>query len=339
MADKLQSQWQGQSSDLITELAWSPDGSSWAASSAAGEIVWMNLQEQPRGAVQLQAASGESIDSISFSADGGWLAASGQSGSVYLWDCAGTIPQFSQTIEVQTWTSKLIWHPTLPQLAIAYNNQIDQWDPATAQLLSTWSAKYAIGDLAWHPIGEYLAIASNKGVEIRSNSEALPHQRLSLDTASLHIAWSPDGRYLAAGNFDRSLTILDLQQPTDPWTLQGCPGKIRKLDWLGTDAQPCLLVPTGAAIVQWSLKGSEWAGQLLEGHEGTVTTVVACGDRQIFVSAATDNYACLWSAAGETLQIIPSQIGEFTALAWHPAGLWLLTGTRTGAIELWHCSA
>ncbi len=291
--------------------------------------------------VVLRAASGNSIDRLKFSADGNWLAASGQAGEVYLWDCEISKPRLAKTIKLHTWISQLTWHPTLPHLAIAHDTHIKIWDAHTSQDIVTWkSDKSSTADLAWHPSGEYLAIAGNKGVAIWTNyGQVLPSLSLHVDTASLQIAWSPDGRYLACGNFDRSLSIMDLDRPTDPWILQGCPGKIRQLDWLCHSTQPCLIVATGAAVVQWSLIGNEWVGQLMEGHQGSVTAVVACRDRQMFVSAATDNHACLWFATGEVAQIITSQNGEFTALAWHPADLWLVTGTRSGSIELWRCPA
>jgi WD40 repeat protein len=341
----LQLEWQDQLTDLVTAIAWSPTGESWAASSANGEIVWRSGDRtvQPTQMLVLQAADGRSIDRLAFSADARWLAAGGQSGKLRIWDCQrqDLPPQLFQTIELSTWIGELTWHPHLPQLAIGYGSQVKLWNAATAHEISTQTfAKSAVFDLAWHPSGEYLAIAGYKGVEIWDTTERnAPNCQLAVDTASIQIAWSPDGRYLAAGNLDRSLTIMDWHHPTDPWILQGCPGKIRHLAWLHHSPNPCLSVATGAAVVLWELATDEWTGQLLEGHQGVVVAIAACLDRAMLISAATDGHACVWSAQGEISQIITSPLGGFTALAWHPDYPQLITGTEDGAIGLWQSSA
>jgi WD40 repeat protein len=347
---ELQLQWQGQLSDLVTVVAWSPIDCNWVVSSAAGEIRWIehsiasNLVQagDPRELVLLEP-TGNAIDNLGFSADGRWLAAGGQTGQVFIWQCQldRSPPQLVHTLNFDPWIDRLVWHPSRPELAIGCGARVQIWDAASARELTSWSGdRFSVFDLAWHPSGHELAVAGYKGVEIWSTTAPVAlSYKLAVDTASIQLAWSPDGRYLAAGNLDRSLTIFDWQHPDDPWILQGCPGKIRQLVWLTHTERPCLAVATGDAIVLWDLGGEDWTGQLLAGHQGVVTSIAAHSDLPLLISAANDGSACLWSAQGEIEQIITNVLSGFTTLAWQQHQICLATGSQRGEIALWSNSA
>jgi WD40 repeat protein len=348
----LQLHWQAQLSDLVTAIAWSPIDRGWVASSAAGEIRWIETSPQTddRHEVVLLSPTGNSIDNLGFSADGQWLAAGGQTGQVSIWLCPpGMSPQLVRILEFPAWIDKLVWHPHRAELAIGCGGKLRIWDAATAGepmlqgrgFANGWSRdKSSIFGLAWQPDGNEIAVAGYKGVEIWAPTAQVPlRYKLTVDTATIQLAWSPDGRYLAAGNLDRSLTIVDWQQPDDPWILQGCPGKIRQLVWLTHTERPCLAVATGEEIVVWDLAAEEWAGRLLTGHQGVVTTIAAHLDLPLLISAASDGSACLWSAQGEIEQIITNTLSGFTTLAWQPHEMWLATGSQMGEIGLWSNSA
>ncbi len=348
----LQLRWQAQLSDLVTEIAWSPLGHGWVTSSAAGEVRWIESSEQTSKQIELVllAPTGNSIDNLGFSADGLLLAAGGQTGQIFIWQCPpGTSPQLVRILEFPMWIDELVWHPSRSELAIGCGTQVQIWNAAAAResilqgrgFANAWSCdRSSIFALAWHPSGNELAVGGYKGVEIWAPTEQVPlRHQLTVDTASIQRAWSPDGRYLAAGNLDRSLTIVDWQHPDDPWILQGCPGKIRQLVWLAQTERPCLAVATGDAIVLWDLAAQEWTGQMLTGHQGVVTTIAAHLDLPLLGSAASDGSACIWSAHGEIEQIITNTLSGFTTLAWQPHQMCLATGSQMGEIGLWSNSA
>ena len=119
---ELQLEWRGQLDDLVTSIACAPNGQSWAAASAAGEVGWNPRQ---RDLVKLQVADGQSIDQIAFSADSRWLAAGGQSGQLLIWDCANACdrPQLVHQLKLHKWIEHLAWHPIESQLAVSYGSQ------------------------------------------------------------------------------------------------------------------------------------------------------------------------------------------------------------------------
>ena len=335
---ELQLEWRGQLDDLVTAMACAPNGLSWAASSAEGEVVWNPKQ---RDLVKLTAADGQSIDQIAFSADSRWLAAGGQSGQLLIWDCADTCdpPQLIHQINVNKWIEHLAWHPIESQLAVSYGSQVEIWDLPTATAISTYKFdKSSIFDLAWHPNGTHLAMAGYKGIQLWAYRDSkAPIQRIELDTASLEIAWSQNGYYLAAGNLDRTLTIIDWHNPTERWTLTGCPGKIRQIVWMESGTTPCVAVASGIAVVLWQLTADTiaWTGQCLEGHQDTVTALAAHPQCPIVASSGADGYTCLWSVDGEIHQIITAGTSQFTVLGWQSNSEYLLISSQIGSIELW----
>lgn len=340
---ELELAWQGQLGDLVTALACAPDGRGWAASSAAGKVVWnTGLGEL----IVLKSPAGDGVDAISqmaFSADGRWLAAGGQAGKLAIWNCDRADdklpPQLATTLNIGEWIEHLVWHPTAPYLAVSYGAQVQVWDILTST--TTIAGKFdrsSVFDLAWHPSGNYIAAAGDKGVQIWSASENIPYYNLSVDTTSLKLAWSDDGRYLAVGNFDRTLTIIDWQQPDERWTLQGCPGKIRQLAWLNGTDTPSLAVASGETIVLWALSvdATTWNGLSLSGHQDIVTVTSAHPIAPILATGGADGYACLWTVDGQIEQIFTLPIvSGITAINWHPQALYLAAGTQTGAIGVW----
>jgi WD40 repeat protein len=289
----------------------------------------------------LQAATGESIDSIGFSADSRWLAAAGQAGELLIWNCDdfNLPPQLVSRIKVDKWIEQIAWHPIASHLAISYGAQVKIWDIPKFTEIYTWELdRSSVFDLAWHPAGKYLAMAGSKGIQIwaDTDSKAAIH-RIEVDTASITIAWARNGCYLAAGNLDRTLTIIDWQNPDDRWTLTGCPGKIRQMVWIEDSTTPCLAVASGSAILLWHLTPdlTTWNGLLVEGHQDTVAALAAHPHAPMFGSGSVDGYACLWSAQGELQQIFTDGIGKFTTLQWHPQHKYLITGSQNGSIGCW----
>ncbi|MBD1923592.1 WD40 repeat domain-containing protein [Microcoleus sp. FACHB-831] len=330
--------WRGALSDYVTCIAWSPDGTILAASSAAGEVVlWRGMEDL----LTLLPPAATSIDCLAFSHDGQFLAAGGQDGRVQIWRS----PNFELVATLKNapaWVDKLAWNPLLNQLAFSLGRYVQVWDGDTGNIAATLNFEASsVFDIVWHPDGKILTVAGYQGVKAWNSGDwnAKPYL-LEVPTASLAIAWSHDGKYLASGNFDRTLTVLEWNNPL-PWVMRGFPGKIRSLDWsqpVSSVGAPLLALSSAEGVVVWEKHESEsvgWQGRVLESHEGVVSAIAFQPNATLLASAALDGWLCLWDNAQELGQAVDGAPKGFSCLAWHPQGYQLAAGGINGELLIW----
>jgi WD40 repeat protein len=271
--------WQGTLSDYVTAIAWSPDGKTLAASSAAGEVVFYQagaFQEPP-----LQPVNGHSLDCLAFSHDGQFLAAGGQTGQVNVWRMQSGLPELIATVKnPSAWVDRMAWSPTQNLLAFSLGKYVQVWDATLGDIATTLNFDTSSAlDVTWHPDGQRLSVSGYQGVKIwtAADWDDDPYL-LTIPSASVAIAWSPDGKYIASGNLDRTITVLEWENP-HPWVMRGFPGKIRQLAWsdLPTKVGVSLLASASAeGIVVWEKQEDEslgWESRVLAGHESSVQSI------------------------------------------------------------------
>ncbi|MEO1181061.1 MAG: WD40 repeat domain-containing protein, partial [Cyanobacteria bacterium J06636_28] len=200
--------WETRLSDYVTAVAWSPDGNQLAASSDAGEVI---LYTPITGESKcLQSSQGESVDALGISADGQFLAAGGQAGTVWIWQIDRDVPTLLTTLEhARTWIDRLQWHPSSPELAFSFGRCVRVWHAVDQTVVTTLNFEdSSVLDLAWHPQGTQISLGGNQRIKTWQSQDwdKDPEVR-DVGGASLAIAWSPDGTYLASGNNNRSVLI------------------------------------------------------------------------------------------------------------------------------------
>jgi WD40 repeat protein len=334
--------WQGMLSDYVTAIAWSPDGKTLAASSAAGEVVVY----QGTGtflATPLLSVNGHSIDGLAFSYDGQFLAAGGQTGEVSIWRMQSELPELIATVKnPSVWVDRLSWSPTQNLLAFSLGKYVHIWDATRGDVAAILNFDTSsVLDLTWHPDGQRLSVSGYQGIKIWTAEDwnDAPYL-LTVPSASVAIAWSPDGKYIASGNLDRTITVSEWNSP-HPWVMQGFPGKIRQLAWSNvfTKAGASLLASASVeAIVVWEKQEDEalgWEGRVLERHESTVQSIYFQPDALLLASAAADGWVCLWHKAKQLAQVLDGAPNGFSCVAWHPKGYQLATGGQNGELLIW----
>jgi WD40 repeat protein len=333
--------WQTTLADYITALAWTADGSCLATCSAAGEVVIYSVRNgQP---MVLQEPQGLSADALGFSANGQFLAAGKQDGTVTIWPINQQISDpITELKNPRVWVDRLAWNPRYPELAFNLGRYVQVWDAVAQTVVMTLDFEASsVLDLAWHPTGEYLSVAGNQSVKTwsRQNGYDDPEIR-ETGGASGAIAWSADGQYLASGNNDRTLLVWDWANPY-PWQMQGFPGKVRQLVWSMPETQtgaPLLASSSAESVVIWAKAESEaqgWNSNVLDLHSAPVTAVAFQPQSMMLASAAEDGWVCLWQEATQAVQILEGAPDGFSALAWSPQGKYLAAGGRSGEVLVW----
>ena len=324
--------WQATLDECVTAIAASD--AALAATSAAGELALWSWHD---GDCWWRSRQDGSLSSLAFSKDGRWLAVGGQSGCVR----AHAITErdvVSQTIAVEpatAWIDRLAWNPAIPQLAFNVNQRACIWDAASEQIVAELDfADSSVLGLAWHPHGTHLAVCGHTGTKVwdARDWQAEPYL-LQVPGASLQAAWSPDGRFLAAGNFDRTLSVLQWSSPP-PWLIQGFPAKVRQVAWMPDSQRLAAACTEGIAMWQW--ERGDWAARgVLQGHNGIVRGIAFHPTLGQLASAGEDGRVCLWRDAKARAQTLQGPPTGCTGLIWHPQEGAIAAGGQQGEIYLW----
>ena len=325
--------------DYVTALAWSSQGKILAASSAAGEvIVWEN-----RKLITLQPTTNQAVNCLAFSHDGKYLAIGGQDGKVKIW-CEN---QLITTLEnAPIWVDQLAWSYTNNQLAFSLGPYVQIWDADTLEVVVTLNFNdSSILGIDWRKDGKYLAINGYKGVKIWSTQDWNAEPFIfSIPSVSITTIWSPDGEYLASGNMDRTLTVLQWENP-DPWVMRGFPGKIRQLAWSDlktSTGAPILAASSVEGIVAWEKSVDEsvgWEARILTNHVDIIQAISFAPQSLILASAGADGWLCLWDENQEVSQILTDTEAGFSTLSWHSQGQLLAAGSEQGELIIWSTSS
>lgn len=332
-------QWQGNLSEYVTAVAWSPDGLL-AASSAAGEVVvW-----QDGSLVSLLPAGVTSIDCLAFSFDGKFLAAGGQDGKVRVWSIPPTSLKEQEvkliaTLENATsWVDKLAWNPTCNYLAFSLGRYVQIWDADSQTVIATLPfANSSVLDLAWRPNGENIAIAGNGGVKVWSTKDwdDDPYV-IDMPSASIVTSWSGDSKYIASANLDNTIAVLEYGSP-HPWIMRGFPGKISNLSWSQplSNNTPLFAASSMEDIVVWKKEADDkdgWNAQVLTIHDGKIQGLAFHPHSLLLASAADDGWLCLWTKAKQVGQILKRSMNGLSCVAWSKDGRQLAAGSQDGEL-------
>ncbi len=337
--------WQGQLSDYITAIAWSPNTKVLAACSAAGEL---GLVGSSQTLTMLETQTHCSLDCLGFSANGQYLAAGGQEGHLLVWQDlqpgdtgAANVSQLS----LGCWIEHLAWHPTQPWLAFNVGRYVQVWDAVTQDIVATLPFENSSAlCFVWSPDGNWLAVGGYQGIKVWSARDwhQDPHQ-LDLASASVALAWSQDGQYLAAGNLDRTVAVMQWkpqQQQADPWLMRGFPTKVQHLAWCAvqTETPPILATASGDGVVVWYPDAEPflgWEGQLPREHTGFVKAIAFQPHGFLLATAGADGCLYLWEQGAKSNQMLRGFMGRFSALDWHPQDQSIAAGGSDGQLAIW----
>jgi WD40 repeat protein len=187
--------------------AWSPDGHLMATAFFGSYGQAVQVWNTSTGHL-VQTYTGQAdVESLSWSADGTYVASSGVASSgddsIQVWN-ALTGQRIYDFESNQRCNHNVAWSPDGKTLAYLNCDQVRVVNPFTGQLLKTHTGphdSFGLSALAWSPDGKYLVSAGDH-IEVWSVATGRTYYTFTKNASPIYrLAWSPDGKYLASANF------------------------------------------------------------------------------------------------------------------------------------------
>ena len=274
------------------------------------------------------------VTCAAFSPDGNRLATGSQDGTVRIWDVAQH--QCLATLDV---TRQAVWSvaftPDGQRLMTGSNDNVELWDVAARQVLTTFPGKLAVLSKA----GTFMATAESlplfwepAGAVTLWNWQT--GQRLHrFDRPGRALALSDDGRWLAIAGTNTGITVWDTTTGK-PW--RDCPTKnpVWSLSF-SPEGRRLLSAGWSSEVSLWNLDAQS-PPQVISGGQLHVWSAVFSEDGATIATTSSDQTVRLWDAA--TLQpkaILHGHNSEVWCAAFSPDGKLLATGGKDQTVRLW----
>ncbi|MBX0331190.1 WD40 repeat domain-containing protein [Oscillochloris sp. ZM17-4] len=332
------------SGTLAWALAYSPDGSGFAAAANDGSLIrWSSAD--PSAPPQITAAHEPGARAVAYSPDGRWIATTGTDKAVRLWDArTGAALPTARTFDAMI-PRRIVFSSDSTLIAISDHAlqggtpQVRVLDAATlADHVPPILFDQPVFNVAFSPAGDLIATADNDGhVRLWSTQTGAPAGDLISPGANpdnpqqvIALAFAPDGRTLASGGLDLKVHLWDLADRREIGQFVGHSNTIQALAF----------APDGSFLVSGSIDTSirVWSptsgAELLRlmGHTAPLLSLSISPRGDTLISSSTDQTVRLWSldlVHGATLNGVASSVD----------GKQIATTGINGLVKIWDAAS
>ncbi|HEY9825274.1 MAG TPA: NB-ARC domain-containing protein [Stenomitos sp.] len=283
----------------VTMLAFSPDGTYWAAGDSAGAIhLWFVAPE--RRQVTLSAHP-NFIFALDISPDSQWLVSASIDGTLKLWDamtcqCLCTLNAHSAII----WS--VAFAPDGQQfVSSCEDGTIKLWDCKTGQCLRTIQASSAsVRSVVFTPDSQYL-VSGSADHSIRlwevASGECIRTYEGHTETI-WRVDISPDGKWIASGGNDYLIKLWDLQSGECIHNFVGHTLQIWSIAF-APDGQTLASASMDQTVRVWNLEDQQCLA-CFRGHSSMVMSLAYAPDAKTIASGGMDRSIKHWDLKRKT---------------------------------------
>ncbi|MBI3417415.1 MAG: protein kinase [Verrucomicrobia bacterium] len=301
--------------------------------------VWELAARRVR--VELEGHLRSSINAISFSRDGRWLASASPDNSVKLWDVEAGNSKPGRTLHHYSyWANGVAFSPDGRYLFSGGSEaMIRSWDVATGA--------EAAAPLESHTAWVYAMTTSSDGLRMASGSadsavivwdviSGKPVSKLLGHIAAIKaLAFSPDRRILASGGHDHTIRLWDLNTGQQISLLRGHGATINWLNF-SPDGKLLLSRSDDGLVKLWH---ATTGGDALIGNGTFVEDLALSPDGRHLAAVGTDSLAVnLWDLPTQTRTPLAGHTGATMCAAFSSDGKILATGSHDQTVRLWDVS-
>jgi WD40 repeat protein len=335
---------QGQT-DQVTNVAFSPDGTHLATSSANGWVrLWQTPFDHTEPSLYFRpnpvTASPARLTSVAFSPDGTQLVAASADATARVWkvDTGQELRQF--TGPTASVTSVALSLNGTQLVATSVDGTVKVWKVDTGQELRQFTGPTNdITSVSFSPDGTRLVTASVDGTvkvwDVATGQEL--HTLTGHTDAMTSVSFSPDGSLLVTASVDGTVKVWNAATGQELRPLAGHTAPVTSVAFS----------PDGTRLVTASVDGTVkvWnaaTGQELRpltGHTASATSVSFSPDGSLLVTASVDGTVKVWNAAtGQELRPLAGHTAPVTSVAFSPDGSLLVTGSADRTARVWNAA-
>lgn len=331
------------------DMAWLPDGKSFAWAQAGGRVIEYRVASDPTMVVDYWNTGGDQAHLLSCSPDGRWLLSSEEIGQqIRAWplDPGARVPmaifKARPRLKGMTWPP-LDKRPAAGEFSIGWNRTV----PGTRTMIDFWWCIEGVASADWHPDGSRLAVLNGDRsyeLEIWSEETGLVEHQKQLEGSIRHVEWNHDGSRLAIwshmgywmvcdGSSFRELWRIPQLQASGTW-LPKDQGLLLSKDWelwiadseTGRTKRKIISRPEVTRARETVNLAKDGRFLLAVSPDGSL---LACG--------STDQTVTIWDThSWEKIRTL--WIGESVwSVEWSPSGDRLAVGTAE-SIRIWNPS-
>ena len=289
---------------LVLTLAWSPDGTFIASSSANGALhIWNATTGSQMFSYRDPFKKYTWASSLAWSPDGAFIAWGNDDRTVKVWqvekDASFTMKQVYIYRGHTNWVNSVAWAPDGRRIVSGSDDktvQVWQIDSPPTENETYRGHSLLVGTVAWSPNGTSIASGGNDATihiwDVSRKETFLIYRDHSFGINAL--AWSPDGTRIASCSWDNIIRVWDAVTGHTLFTYRGHSSWVNAVAWS----------PDGARIASGGRDKSVqvWdaiTGQTIltyYGHFSTVYTLGWSPDGTRIASAGNDGTVQVWQA-------------------------------------------